>query len=282
MKIGFLLSLLLLLGPLLCTAEITSLQPGSASPGTQVILTTRPTDLVVGLNFGQITVSPLKLADGVFQFQVPDLPPGDYSVEVQGGADTPNSAPFWFQILPRAPVLAAITPDTFSFCRAAGPEELELTGTGFADTATVLLDGSSIAVASRSPGRINLQLPPLPAGLHKLQVVNPDGQGSLPAAISVVQQPLIHQVVTGNSDAITSYQLTIQGENFTPDSQLVLNGTPLPSRSSDLQTGDRVSYIDCTTLVYQRHPMAGQPQELEFRVVNPDGQVSNSYTVNGY
>jgi len=281
-KATLLCLLLLLARPLaLGAVEITSLQPEAAQPGAAVILTVSSAPEQLDLRIGSLPVASSQLAPGIFQFEVPDLPAGDYAVEAGTAEPGQSSPPVRFRILAAPPVIGSIAPATFSFCRGGGPEELEVIGSGFADTAVVLLNGSRIPVTSRSPGRLSLRLPPLPAGLHKIQVSNPDGQSSVPVTLSVVRQPVIHQIES-SGNAITSYQLTITGENFSPQSQLLLNGAPLPLRRSDIQTGDRVSYLDCTTLVYQRHPLAAQPQDLEFRVVNPDGQVSNSYTLSGY
>jgi len=281
MRTGLLICLMLLLARPLAALEITALQPGAAQPGTAVILTSDEPFPILELRFGDATIPLTGLSPGVFRFQVPELPPGEYALSISTGPLAGTSPPFPFQVRAMPPEIGSLVPDTFSFCRGAGPEELIIEGTGFVATSAVLLNGSRIPVSSRTPGRLVLRLPAMPVGLHKIQVANPDGQESLPVTLSVVRQPVIHMIESGG-DAITSYRLTVHGENFSPNSRLLLNGSPLPQRRDDVQNGDRVSYIDCTTLVYQRHPMAGQPQDLEFRVVNPDGQVSNSYPINGY
>lgn len=282
MKSTILLCLLLLVVQTASAFEVSSLQPGAGQPGALVTLTGTGGPSHLTLKFNETAVSTRTLAPGVYQFLVPELPPGDYAVEVTSGGQPSSTSPtFWFQILAPAPSISSLTPNTFSFCRGNGPEELEVKGEGFAKTAVVLLDGSGIPVVSRSSGSLGVRLPPLPAGLHRIQVANPDGQESLPVTLSVVKQPVIHQVTSGSND-VTSYRLTISGENFSPHSRLLVNDTPIQMTGNRVEIGDRFSYVDCRTLSYLRYPPSGQTQELEFKVINPDGQVSNSYTISGY
>jgi len=260
--------------------ELSSLRPATAAPGDLVILSGRDWPEAYQLLLGETAVSSERLSATDVRFQVPQLPPGDYAIGISSeGRKLPAVTQFILRVHQPAPQIDSLVPDQIPLCRGFEQEEILLGGRNFAPGAALLLDDSALAVKSRSQGSITALLPPVPAGLHRIEVVNPDGQKSIAATLNVVKQPEIDHLEIGN-DQVTSYQIRIVGVNFSPQSKLMLNGTPITNRSEEIVAGnDRISYIDCTTLVYQRYPLTGQPRDLAFQILNPDGQVSNTVRI---
>jgi hypothetical protein len=281
MKVSIcLLAVLLSMPAVICPAlQLSSLQPAAAAPGTAVTLIGSDWPEEFQLLLGETSIRYERISVAAILFLVPEQPPGDYAVSISSDGGRLATAPFNLRILPREPLIQAVNPDQFPFCRQGGEEELVVSGEHFAPAAQLLLDDSTLAVKARSQSSMTAVLPRVPAGLHRLQVVNPDGRKSLAATLSIVDQPVIDFLDIG-TEQVNTYQIRILGNNFSPQSRLLLNGKVISNRSDDLAEGrDRFSFIDCATLLYQRYPLTGQPRELAFQVLNPDGQISNTYVV---
>lgn len=78
-----------------------------------------------------------------------------------------------------APTITAITPTSG---QTLGGTQVTITGTGFADGATVMFDGASGAVLDLQPTAIIALTPPHAVGPVDVVVTNPDGQSSPPFA----------------------------------------------------------------------------------------------------
>jgi len=260
--------------------ELSSLQPAVAAPGGLVTLGGNDWPEDFRLLIGEAAVSAERLSASEVRFRVPELPPGDYAISVASeGRKLPTTTSFILKVLDLPPLIDSVTPEEIPFCSGLDRQEIVLIGRNFAPGATPLLDDSALAVKSRSQGSITVLLPSVPAGLHKLQVVNPDGQKSMSTTLSVDQRPVIENIEIG-TDQVVTYPIRIIGKNFSPHSKLILNGTAITNRSDDIVAGnDRITYLNCTTLLYQRYPVTGQAKDLTFQVLNSDGQVSNVVTV---
>lgn len=275
---------LLLLGTLgvVTTAaalQITSLQPTTAAPGEIATLggSNWPEDF--HLLLGE-TVVPLDTisADAV-RFRIPELPAGDYLISFrEAGIAISTPTRFTLRLLAAAPLIDRVIPDLVPACRDGGVD-IVIQGRHLDAAAQALLDDGILRIKSRSAENITIELPQLAAGLHRLQLINRDGQKSLAATLEVTGRPQIDRLQI-EDDQVLSYPIRILGVNFAPQSRLLVNGTAVVNRPGILKEGDdRVNYLDCNTLLYQRYPLTGQTRDLLFQVQNPDGQVSNSVSL---
>jgi len=277
-----LLTLILLVHPGSCPAlQVSSLQPTTAIPGERVTLGGSDWPHEFQLLLGETAVPYDRISNTAVRFQVPELPAGEYAIGIRSDSGSSRATTrFVLSITSPPPLIDMVDPNLTPFCRPGEQTEVVIYGQHFSSGASLLLDESSLPVKERESGSITVVLPQIPAGLHRLQVVNPDGQKSLATTIEVADQPRIDQLQVGSDDQVVSYQIRIVGANFTPQSKLLVNGAAVINRPGLLEEGDdRVTYLDCATLLYQRFPMSGQQRELQFQVLNPDGQVSNVVTL---
>ncbi|HKI50677.1 MAG TPA: IPT/TIG domain-containing protein [Geothermobacteraceae bacterium] len=277
----YLLLIILLTLPRAATAlQLSSLQPTRAVPGEIITLggSNWPADFQLLL--GERVIPFERVSATEVSFQVPNLPTGEYVVGIlPADATTRTESRFTLSVAAPTPQIESIDPDQLPACRNAA-SEVVIHGRNIGPSTQVLLNDGSLAVKSRSSGSIAFLLPQVAAGLQRIQLVNPDGQRSLPANLEVTGQPQIDQLEIGG-DQVLSYQIRILGVNFSPRSRLLVNGVEVINHPGLLKEGDdRISYLNCSTLLYQRYPLSGQVQDLEFQVQNPDGQVSNSISLN--
>lgn len=258
------------------TLQLSSLQPTRAVPGEIITLggSNWPADFQLLL--GERVIPFERVSATEVSFQVPNLPTGEYVVGIlPADATTRTESRFTLSVAAPIPQIESIAPDQLPVCRNAA-SEIVIHGRNIGPATQVLLNDGSLAVKSRSSGSIAFLLPQVAAGLQRIQLANPDGQRSLPVNLEVTGQPQIDQLEIGG-DQVLSYQIRILGVNFAPRSRLLVNGVEVINHPGLLKEGDdRVSYLNCSTLLYQRYPLSGQVQDLEFQVQNPDGQVSNS------
>ena len=149
-----------------------------------------------------------------------------------------------------------------------------------------------------SPTRIEARLRTFQQpGVYGLKVSNPDGAASLPHSIWVDGIPEISSVSQG-ATFLEYYEVIIQGKNFLPNSILIVKEpeTSLTGQANrqfsfaaqgrGTSAGgaiiapprDRLTFIDCRTLVYDRYPTTTQSKSLQFSIVNPDGHRTDTYT----
>lgn len=281
-----LIVLLLLLAPGAAAAlQITSVSPSSASPGEAVTLTGGPFAAGIVVRLGETPVRPDRLDKGRLTFTVPALPPGDYLLQVVERRGQPPRQIFNLRVTAPQPVITALSPATIDICRIQHGTRLSVSGR-FPPGTRILLDGA--VVASGSDGEVSFQLPPLKSGLHQIEAMGPDGRRSLAHPLVIDSAPRIFGIREG-ADFVTSYEVTIDGENFLFESTLVVNDVPVnPSLAvqgrenipPELLPGkDSVRYVDCNTLVYLRHPYSREPKAVTLQVVNPGGEQSQVYQV---
>jgi IPT/TIG domain len=276
----YLLLITLLALPCSTTAlQLSSLQPTSAVPGETITLGGSDWPVDFQLLLGEQTIPFERVSATAISFRVPELPVGEYVVGIlPTAAATRTESRFTLSILSPTPQIESMVPDQLPACREA-TSEIVLHGQHIGPTTQVLLNEGSLPVKSRSASSITFLLPKVTAGLQRIQLVNQNGQRSLPANLEVSDQPRLDELEIGG-DQVLSYQIRILGVNFSPQSKLLVNGAAVINHPGLLKEGDdRVSYLNCSTLLYQRYPLSGQAQDLEFQVHNPDGQVSNSLSL---
>lgn len=276
------LCLLLLMVPASGTAlQITSLQPAATLAGETVTLGGHGWPEAFQLLLGETPVEHERVSATELRFRVPDLAPGDYVISVVAGT-TRSTSRFTLKLVAPAPLIDLIDPDQVTLCQRDADDRIQIRGRHFGSGSRVLLNDSTLPINERGSEALGVRLPSLASGIHRIEVINPDGQKSLAATLEVIAEPRLDQLLIG-SDQVVSYPIRILGTNFTPQSRLLVNGVPVSNRAPPLEEGDdRVSYLDCTTLLYQRYPLTGQPRELSFQVLNPDGRVSNTLSISAY
>jgi IPT/TIG domain len=252
--------------------QITSLSPDSASPGTEVAVTGGPFGAGIRVLIGEAEVTPQTLEGRRLTFVLPDLPPGQYLLRL-AEADVVSPHPLLFQVVTPQPQISAISPAEYDQCLTDPPPRIEVTGKGFAGTASLLIDDVAVPVESVTRERITLTAPALSPGPHQIVVANPGGNRSFPRGLLVNGTPEIFSVQIG-SDDVTSYELIIDGKNFLAASQLLVDGKHIPLGQNALPGQDSASFSDCRTLVYHRHPYSSQPKRIAIQVFNPGGSQS--------
>ena len=266
-----LLGLLIAL-PVGAAVQITSLSPDSASPGTKITVTGGPFTQGVTVLVGEAQVQPTILDDRRLTFVLPDLPPGQYVLRLDEAGQV-SLRPMLFRMVAPQPQILGIAPAEYDQCLTDSPPQITVSGKGFAASATLLIDGVTVPVESASSDRLLLSPPPLRPGPHQFVVVNPSGDRSLPSGMRVNGTPEISSITIGDND-VTSYQLIIDGKNFLASSQLLVNGRRIPMNRYSPPEQENATVDDCRTIVYHRHPVSSQSQQIAFQILNPEGMQS--------
>lgn len=279
--------------------EVTSLAPTRGTPGTLAAISGGPFSEQTQPFLGEQYVAPRVILPNYLEFTIPPLPPGDYLLTVQ---DQHSSAAqtHRFEVMAPTPRIAGIEPRTLDVCSLSTANQLQIDGADFLPGAVLLVN--DIVVASRvvNTASIEAQMPELrQPGVYGVKVRNPDGAESLPHSLSVDNSPAILSVERGD-DAVNSYEIIIRGKNFLFNSILVVvepDSSPLgqtyqqlsfvPRNNTTTQAGvdtlapqrNRLIYVDCQTLIYQRRPTTFQDKNLGLQVFNPDGRSTELYFV---
>jgi hypothetical protein len=261
--------------------EITSISPSTAAVGAPVLVAGGPFDGDTQVLIGEQVVRPTTQAARELSFTVPELPAGEYRLTVRGGEQTTKQS-FVLRIVEPRPEILTLDPPRVDLCGSGDERRITVTGRAFAAGARLFVDEARLPAERRSSTRLDFELPDLPAGMHRVEIVNPDDLRSLPFAVMIDGLPEIVSVTTG-ADRVVSYDLIVRGRNFPPQADLLVNGLPVNSALS--ATGkrgagrDTVTFVDCRTLIYTRFPVNREPTPLTLAVVNPNGQGSAPFQI---
>lgn len=278
--IGAMLLLWLVVSPAF-SLEITSISPSTTVPGGLVRVGGGPFDDESQVLLGDQSLRPETWTERELIFTVPELPEGDYRLTL-GDRRGGNQPAFILRVGTPRPEIHALEPERLDLCARGGERRITISGQSLAAGTRLLLDGAQLPAERLTANRIDFTLPELAAGMHQVEVVNPDGQRSLPYALMIDGQPEIFSVTLG-TDQVVAYELIIQGRNFPAQANLLVNGTPV-NRALALagkQGGgrDAVRYVDCGTLIYTRYPLSREPLPLTLTVVGPGGEGSAPYQI---
>lgn len=256
---------------------ILSIIPGQGAPGTTVIVSgsgfTEETTAYLGTN----EIPTRLIAPRQISFEIPPLAAGNYALYLRQGDGAPGKA-YSFAVIPLKPVATAITPDTISFC-ATGPERLvTVKGKNILEGAQLLLDGAIIRSSRSSSEEMTFTVPPLPGGLHQVQIKNPEEGLSGALGLLVSTRPEISSVTQGQ-DYVNYYALIIEGRNFQQGSNLIVDGRKIQSGYAIPGERDRLQYISCNRLIYQRYPYDPSMKSFTLILTNPSGEESDTITV---
>jgi hypothetical protein len=291
----FICGLLFLLLPAVALAQppgFTGIAPSTARPGSTVIVTGGPFTQDAKVLFGDRLVTPSHISEQQLTFVVPQLPAGQYLLQLQQGEETSNRSMF-FRVVLAPPTILSLEPQRIDICDIG--KQVVVLGEGFQPGTQLLLDGAVLAAQRTGADSLAFAVPQLSPGLHQIQLANPDGQRSVPVALLINSTPEIDSVATGEK-AVTYYHLLIYGKNFSYRSILLVDGQQIGSFQPGTVVGegqeyipynlgqpgmDSVQFVNCRTLIYVRHPVTSQAKTFTLQVVNPDGKESGIYSYTG-
>jgi hypothetical protein len=252
---------------------ILSIIPSQAEPGMIVTLYgsgfTDSTRAFLGNLESQTSVDgPKQLS-----FAIPDLAPGLYGLYLKR-EDGATSKVYRFSVTPRTPHISSISPDSILSCAAADEREAQIIGTNFQQGSQVLFDGAVIRSRFASSDTLLISVPQVPGGLHNIQVKNPGGTVSSPVALFIDSKPEITSVTQGD-EFVNYYNLIIDGRNFQSNSTVVVEGKSMTPAAVNWADREKVVFVDCNRIIYQRHPYDTAVKSFDVQVINPSGEASS-------
>ena len=258
---------------------ILSLIPAQAEPGTRVTLSGTGFGENTTVMLGSSEIVPRIISTRQIEFNVPPkLDSGLYALYLKR-SDGMTGRTYNFTVLPLRPVLSSLQPARISFCGGGREREVIARGSNFGASTKLLFNGAVLASTLLSPEAISFTVPAVPGGLYHVLVKNAPENSSVPLALVVENSPEIVQVTVGN-EHVNSYELIISGRNFNQNSSVFVDGVQLGGRGGqDMIEREKLIYIDCTKLIYQRYPYSPVNKDFRLQVVNPDGESSQLITV---
>ena len=255
---------------------ILSIIPGQGAPGTSVVISGSGLNEQTAAFLGTNEIPTELLSSHQLSFDIPDLPAGNYALYLRQ-ADGVSSKAYSFAVIPVKPVVTSISPESISFCASGDERIVTIRGKNFLEGAQLLFDGTTVRSRLVSSEEMIFTAPPVPGGLHQVQVKNPEETLSGTLGLLIATRPEIQSVSQG-TNYVNYYTLNITGMNFMQGSTLVVDGTRLNTTYAGLNR-DMLQYISCTRLAYQRYPYDQSMKSFTLMVVNPSGEESAPLTV---
>jgi len=255
--------------------SILSIIPANGEPGASVILYGSGFTEGTSAFLGNTEIPARVIGPKQLSFEIPRLKPGLYALYLRR-KDGSTSSIYNFNVLPLKPILINIQPDKIDACNSGGYREVQLRGFNFQERSMVMFDGAAIQSRFISPEAISFVVPDVSAGLHQVQVKNPEETQSATRALFVDTKPEITGISQGD-ERVNSYDLIIYGRNFQQDSSLVVDGTRLSgARSYPPPAGTaKIIYVSCNQIIYERYPYDTTPKSIRLQVINPTGEGSS-------
>ncbi|MHB8122831.1 MAG: IPT/TIG domain-containing protein [Desulfuromonadaceae bacterium] len=258
---------------------ILSVIPAQAEPGVKVTLSGGGFGENPAVFLGSVEVAARVVGEKQIEFIVPlKLEAGLYAFYVKR-SDGTTSRTYNFTVLPVRPVLSSLHPGRISICAAGKEREVIASGSHFGATTMLFFNGAVLGSTLISPESILFTVPTVPGGLYHVLVKNSPANSSVPLTLAVETRPEIGYVTVG-SEHVNFYELIISGTNFNQNSSLYVDGVQLGGRGGqDLVDREKLIYVDCTKLIYQRHPYSPVNKDFRLQVVNAGGEGSQVITV---
>ncbi len=272
--------------------SILSIIPAQGEPGTAVILSGTGFTTSTTAFLGSVEVPARLIEAKQLTFTVPDLAPGLYALFLRQ-EDGTTSRTYSFTVQPLKPIATGISPDTVDACAIPRERETTISGANFKPGSQILFDGAAVRTRFLSPESLSIVVPQVSAGLHQVQVRNPEDTYSVTLALLIDGRPEISGISQGE-EYVNYYNLFIDGKNFQQNSVVVVmeestieqNVSPprmdvrrIRVGSSDVISQDIVTFSSCNRLVYRRHPYSTVPKSFQVQVINPDGTESSLVSV---
>jgi hypothetical protein len=257
---------------------ILSIIPSQGEPGMTVTLSGTGFSEKAMVFLGSAELPARLIAPKQLSFEIPRLATGLYALFVKND-DGSTSRTLEFSILPVKPVAVSLSPDVVPVCSMVGSRDVTVNGRNFQEGAQVLFDGGAIRSRYLSAEAITFSVPAVKGGMHQVQVRNPEDTHSTPLALLVDNRPEIVAITPG-ADFVNYYELVIDGRNFLQGSTVVVDGRRISQGAPPSGERDRVRYLDCTRLIYERFPADPTSRPLHIQVINPGSEESPVVTVN--
>lgn len=265
--------------PATVPVTVLSIIPAQAEPGMKVTLSGTGFGDSASVFMGSEEI-PARISDAKrAEFTVPpQMKEGLYALYLKR-SDGVNGRAYNFTVLPVRPELTSLQPSLISSCASGKDREITARGSHFNDSSMLFFDGAALASTFLSPEAISFIVPDVAGGLHQVQVKNGPDISSVPMNMSVETKPEIGQVTFG-AEHVNFYELIISGKNFTQNSSVYVDGMQIGNRGvDDLTLREKLIYVDCNKLIYQRHPYSPVNKDFRLQVVNPGGEGSPVITV---
>lgn len=253
--------------------SVLSIIPSQGEPGMTVTLNGSGFTDRTAAFLGATQLPVRVVSDRILSIDIPDLSPGLYALYLKR-EDGSTSKPYNFLVQPQKPIVSSISPETVNICASGREREVVVAGRAFLPGSKVVFDGAAIGTRFISNEQLSFITPQLPGGLHQVQVKNPSDALSGTTALFIETKPEISNVVVGN-DYVSAYELIVNGRNFTNDTILIVDGDRVGTGRPAVADRDRLIYISCTQLIYQRHPYDPTPKDIRLQVQNPSGEASS-------
>ncbi len=265
--------------PAAVPVTILSIIPVQAEPGAKVTLFGTGFGEAVSVFLGSVEISARVTGARQAEFNVPpQLEEGLYALYLKRPDGTTGRS-YNFTVLPLRPVLSSLQPPLISSCAAGREREVIARGSNFGSASMLFFDGAALTSTFLSPESISFTVPNVSGGLHQVQVKNAPENSSVPLNLEIETRPEIGQVTVG-SEYVNYYELIITGKNFTQNSSLYVDGLQIGGRGGqEIAEREKLIYLDCSKLIYQRHPYSPVNKDFRLQVINPGGEGSQVITV---
>ncbi|MBW4056096.1 MAG: transcription factor [Proteobacteria bacterium] len=269
--------------PLFGAVPITvlSIIPTQAEPGTKVLLTGTGFGENATVFLGSVEIPARVTGTKQAEFTIPpQLEAGLYALYLKRTDGTVGRS-YNFMVLPARPVLSSLQPSWISSCATGKEREVIARGENFGNTSMLFFNGAVISSTLLSSSSISFTVPAVSGGLYHVQVKNALDNSSIPLTLVVETKPEIGQITVGN-DYVNYYELIITGRNFNQNSSIYVDGVKIGGGGGDAQDmteRDKLIFVDCTKLVYQRHPFSPVNKNFRIQVINPGEEGSQVIAV---
>jgi hypothetical protein len=253
--------------------SILSIIPAQGEPGISVTLYGSGFSEGTTAFLGNTQIPAQIYGQKQLSFDIPSLDPGLYALFLKR-KDGTTSRIYNFTVLPQKPVVLSVLPDKIYACDSGGAREVQVTGKNFQRGSMIMFDGAAIRSRFMSPEAISFTAPDVQAGLHQIQVKNPGDTYSTVMALFIDAKPEILGI-SQNGEYVNSYNLIINGRNFLPNSSLIVDGNRLSGLASTPAGKEKMIYIDCTQIIYERYPYDTTPKNIRLQILNPNGESSS-------
>jgi len=258
---------------------ILSIIPAQAEPGGKVMMFGSGFGTQASAYLGSVEI-PSRVSDSKqVEFSIPQqLDPGIYALYLKR-SDGAVSRLYNFTILPLRPVLSGLSPDVISSCAQGAEREMTAHGQNFLETSQLVFDGTVLKSRYVSSDTLTFGIPNVAGGLHQVVVRNTPENSTVALGVMIETKPEISQIMIGNQ-YVNYYELVIVGRNFQQNSSVYVDGQKIGGQGGqDLAEREKLIYIDCTRLIYERHPYSPVDKDFHVRVMNPGGEASQIINV---
>lgn len=258
---------------------VLSIIPAQAEPGAKIMLSGTGFGENATVFLGSVEIPARITGAKLAEFNLPpQLEPGLYALYLKR-SDGMTGRSYNFTVLPLRPVLSSLEPAVISSCAAGRDREVIARGSNYGAASMLFFDGAALTSTLLSPESISFTVPAVPGGIHQVQVKNSPENSSVPLTLSVETRPEIGQVTVGN-EHVNFYELIITGKNFNQNSSVYVDGLQIGGRGGqDMAEREKLIYVDCTKLIYQRYPYSPVNKDFRLQVVNAGGEGSQVITV---